>query len=118
MIYVEEGTDRLAAVDSVLFTRGPFTLTNDRNFSSDHRTRIAFLTTDLGFNQLAQPDIDTLAVNVGGTWYPVESVAPAEILGASYVVFRLPDLPPGDWPLFLRIRGIVSLNGPIVRVIE
>src|SRR5207244_2543834 len=43
-IIVEEGSNRIAAIDSVTFVRGPFTLSDDHNFSSDHRTRIIFFT--------------------------------------------------------------------------
>src|SRR5205807_3106000 len=58
---IEQNTNQLAAVDSVTFVRGPFTLNDDHNFSSDHRTRIIFFTTDLGFASAAQPDISKLA---------------------------------------------------------
>jgi hypothetical protein len=117
-IFVEEGTNKLAAVDSVTFVRGPFTLTNDYNFSSDHRTRVIFFTTNLGFVQPGQPDIATLSVEVGGFSLAVESVGPSSFAGidASYIVFRLPNLPPGDWPLIIRLRGVNSSNSPTLSI--
>jgi hypothetical protein len=118
MIFVEEGTNQLAAVDSVTLVRGPFTLTDDNNFSSDHRTRIVFFTTNLGFTQPTQPDVTTLSVEVGGFALAVESVGPSSFggLDVSYIVFRLPDLPPGNWPLSIRLHGVPSTNSPTISI--
>ena len=117
-IFVEQGTSLLVAVDSVTFVRGPFMLSDDHNFSTDHRTRIVFFTTSLGFAQPSQPSGATLSVEVGGFSVPVERVGPSSFAGvdASYIVFRLPDLPPGDWPLSIRLQGILSNNSPILRI--
>jgi hypothetical protein len=119
MIFLEEASNRLAAVDSVTHLRGPFALTDNYNFSSDHRTRIIFFTTSLGFSQLAQPDISTLSVQVGGFLLPVQFVGPITIGGqdCSYIVLRLPDLPPGDWPVTIQARGVNSSNSPILTII-
>ena len=106
-----EGSD-LAAVDSVTLVRGPFTLTANNNFSSERRTRIVFFATDLGFNQLTQPDINTLSVQIGGNSYPVEAVGPNSTACGSYVVFRLPDLAPNTYQLGIRVRGVNSTNTP------
>jgi hypothetical protein len=119
MIFVEAGTNNLAALDSVTLLRGPFALTNIRNFSSDQRTRIIFYTTDLGFAQSAQPDINTLSVQMGGNSYTVESVGPDSTISGSYIVFRLPDLAaPGTYPLGIRIRGVNSANTPNVNLVS
>jgi hypothetical protein len=117
-IFVEAGTNNLAALDSVTLVRGPFALTNTRNFSSDQRTRIIFFTEDLGFAQSAQPDINTLSVQVGGNSYTVESVGPESTISGSYIVFRLPDLAPGTYPLGIRIRGVNSANAPNVSIVS
>jgi hypothetical protein len=117
-IFVEAGTNDLAALDSVTLVRGPFALTNTRNFSSDQRTRIIFYTTDLGFAQSAQPDINTLSVQMGGNSYTVESVGPDSTISGSYIVFRLPDLAPGTYPLGIRIRGVNSANTPNVNLVS
>ena len=118
MIFVEAGTNNLAALDSVTLVRGPFALTNTRNFSSDQRTRIIFYTTDLGFAQSAQPDINTLSVQVGGNSYPVETVGPNTTTGGSEIIFRLPDLSPGTYPLGIRIGGVNSANAPNVNIVS
>ena len=111
-IFVEEGTNKLAAVDSVTFARGPFELPNNHNFSSDQRTRIIFFTTDLGFNQTTQPDLNTLSVQIAGNSFPVEAVGPISTTSGSYIVFRLPDLTAGTYPLSIRVRGVNSTNSP------
>jgi hypothetical protein len=111
-IFVEEGTNKLAAVDSVTLVRGPFELPNIHNFSSDQRTRITFFTTDLGFSQTTQPDLNTLSVQIAGNSFPVEAVGPISTTSGSYIVFRLPDLPAGTHPLSIRVRGVNSTNSP------
>jgi MBG domain-containing protein len=108
VMMLEPGTNDLIALDSVTLVRGPFALTNTHNFSSDQRTRIIFFTTDLGFAQLTQPNQATLSVQVDGSSYPVEAVGPSTTSGGSYIVFRLPDLPPGTYALSIRLNGIVN----------
>lgn len=111
-IFVEEGTNKLAAVDSVTHVRGPFALTNTFNFSSDQRTRIIFFTTDLGFSQTTQPGTNTLSVQIGGNSYAVEAVGPNPATNGSFIIFRLPDLAPGTYPLSIRVGGVNSSNSP------
>ena len=110
------GTD-LAAVDSVTLVRGPFALTANNNFSAEKRTRILFFATDLGFPQAAQPDINTLSVQIGGNSYPVEAVGPNSTTCGSYVVFRLPDLAPNTYQLGIRVRGVNSTNTPNLTIV-
>ena len=110
MIFVEEGANNLAAVDSVSLMRGPFMLANPNNFSSDQRTRILFFTTNLGLPQTFQPATNTLSVQVGGNSHAVETVGPNTTTGGSYIVFRLPDLPAGTYPLGIRLNGVNSTN--------
>ncbi|HEY3027401.1 MAG TPA: right-handed parallel beta-helix repeat-containing protein [Pyrinomonadaceae bacterium] len=115
-IFIEEGTSRAAAVDSVTFVHGPFTVTDNFNFTSDHRTRVMLFTSNLG---LTQPDPSILSVQVAGMLLPVENVGQITVSGlaASYIVVRLPDgLPPGDWPLTVTFRGVNSSNNPILRI--
>ncbi|HEX6716281.1 MAG TPA: M12 family metallo-peptidase [Pyrinomonadaceae bacterium] len=116
IIFVEEGTSHLAAVDSVTFVRGPFALTNTHNFSSDQRTRIMFFTTDLGFSDI-QPPVNILSVQIGGNSYPVEAVGSNSTTNGSYIVFRLPDLAPGTYPLGIRVRGVNSSNTPDLTIV-
>ena len=107
----------MAAVDSVTLVRGPFALTNSHNLSNDQRTRIIFFTTDLGFSEITQPDVNTLSVQIGGNSYPVEAVGPDSTLAGSFIVFRLPDLQPGTYPLGIRVRGDNSINTPDLTII-
>jgi hypothetical protein len=116
-ILVETGTPNLAALDAVSLVRGPFALTNSNYFGSDKRTRIIFFTTNLGFAQPTQPNIDTLSVQVNGTSSPVESVGPNSTIGGSQIVFRLPDLAPGTYPLGIRLNGVNSTNTPTLTII-
>jgi uncharacterized protein (TIGR03437 family) len=111
-----EGND-LAAVDSVTLVRGPFALTANNNFSSEKRRRIVFFATDLGFAQAAQPDINTLSVQIGGNSYAVEAVGPNSTVCGSYVVFRLPDLAPNTYQFGIRVRGVNSSNTPNLTIV-
>ena len=116
-ILVEDGTNELAAVDSVTLVRGPFTLTDNYNFSSDNRTRIIFFTTDLGFSQITQPELNTLSVQILGNSYAVEAVGPHSTINGSFIVFRLPDLPPGNYPVGIRLNGVNSVNTPNLTIV-
>lgn len=116
-IFVEDGTTQLAAVDSITFVRGPFTLSNPKNFSSDQRTRIIFFTTNLGLPQTSQPPTNTLSVQVGGNSHAVESVGPNAATGGSFIVFRLPDLSAVTHPLGIRLNGVNSANTPTLTII-
>src|ERR1044072_5565643 len=91
-IFVETGTNDVAALDSVTLVRGPLALINIQKFSTDQRSTIIFFTADLGFAQTTQPDINTLSVQVGGNSYAVDAVGLNTTTGGSYIVFRLPAL--------------------------
>ena len=93
VIYAEDGTSNAAVIDSVTFVRGPFRKTNPNNFSSDQRTRIILLTSNLGLSQADLSDPSVLVVELAGVNLPVENVGAATIpgLSSSYIVVRLPD---------------------------
>jgi hypothetical protein len=114
MLLMEEGGNRLAALDSVTFVKGPFKVLNEVNFSSDHHTRIIFFTSNLG---LSQPNSSLLTVQAAGIPLEVEAVGPLSGvagLNGSYVVVKLADgLPVGDIPLGITLRGIPSASGTI-----
>lgn len=114
-IFAEPGTDQVIAVDSVTYVRSPFTVTTNFNFSSDRRTRISILTSNLG---LTQPDASILTVQAAGMSLPVEYVGPMPgVVAGSQIIVRLPDgLPAGDWPLNVILRGINSCNRPILSI--
>jgi hypothetical protein len=109
VIFTEDGTNNVAAVDSVTFARGPFRLFNPLNFSADQRTRLIFFTSDLG---LTQPNSSVLSVQASGVPLTVEAVGPllgVPSLTASYVVVRLPDgLPTGNLQLTITLNGVTS----------
>ncbi|HZI48275.1 MAG TPA: PQQ-binding-like beta-propeller repeat protein, partial [Pyrinomonadaceae bacterium] len=111
VVYVEEGTNNAVALDSVTFVRGPFRLSNDLNLSSDQRTRIIILTSNLGLTQSDLSDPTALVVEASGVNLPVENVGTLSIpgLSSSYVVVRLPDnIPTGALNLKIKLRGVVS----------
>lgn len=118
-IFVEENTNNAAALNSVTFVRDPFTLTDNFNFSSDHRTRVIFFTSNLNLTSAGPPDQSVLTVQAGATLLPVENVGPIGFpgLNASYIVVRLPDgLLPGPLPLTITFRGVTSSNSPTLNI--
>jgi hypothetical protein len=116
-IFLEEGTNNAAVIDSVTFVRGPFRLLNTHNFSADQRTRIILFTSSLG---LAQPDPAVLSVQASGVNLPVEAVGPFSAIpgfNASYIVVRLPDnLVPGMYQLTVTLNGLSS-NAAIITIL-
>ena len=113
VIFAEEGTNNVAALDSVYFTRGPFRVINPNNFfSADHRTRIILFTSDLGLTQADLSDPAILVVDVPGYQLPVENVGAltgVPGLSGSYVIVKLPDgLPTGALDLRIRLRQVTS----------
>ena len=117
-IFVEQGTtNKAAAVDSVTRLRGPFSILNTHNFSSDQHTRVMLFTSNLG---LSQPDPAILSVRANGILLTVEAVGTlsgVQGLDASYIIVRLPDgLPPGNLPLTVTLNGVVSSNTPTLEI--
>ena len=112
VIFAEEGTNNVAALDSVTFTRGPFRVLNSNNLSADQHTRIILFTSDLGLTQSDLNDPAALVVDVPGYNLPVQNVGAltgVPGLSCSYVVVRLPDgLPTGALELRVRLRGVTS----------
>jgi hypothetical protein len=112
VIFAEEGTNNVAALESVLFTRGPFRILNSSNFSADHHTRIILFTSDLGLTQSDLSNPATLVVEGPGYLLPVENVGAltgVTGLSGSYIVVRLPDgLPTGALQMWVRLRGVTS----------
>lgn len=118
-IFVEENTNNAAALNSVTFVRGPFTLTDSFNFSNDHRTRVIFFTSNLNLMSSGPPDQSVLTVRADGILLPIESAGPISLpgLAASYIVVRLPDgLSPGALPLTITLRGVTGSNSPTLSI--
>jgi hypothetical protein len=112
VLFAEDGTNNVAALDSVTFTRGPFRILNSNNFSADHHTRIIFFTSELGLTQSDLSDPAILVVDVPGYQLPVENVGTltgVPGLSCSYIIVRLPDgLPAGALQMRVRLRGVTS----------
>jgi len=109
LLLLESGTNNAAAVDSVTFVRGPFSVTDNFNFSSDHVTRIIIFT-----SPLANPE-PTLTVSASGHLLPIESVgsvAGVTGLNASYIVVKLDPILTGsgsiNYDLTVSLRGVAS----------
>jgi len=117
-IMTEEGaTTKAAAFDSVTFLRGPFTVSESINFSSDQHTRVILFTSPLG---LTIPDPAQLTVQAGTTSLTVENVGTVTGvagLTASYIVVRLPTgLATGNLPLTVTLHGVASSNNPTLGI--
>jgi len=112
VIFAEEGTANVAALNSVTFLRGPFRIHDSYNFSLDGRARIIFFTSSLGIVSPPIPPTSTLSVQANGVNLPVENVGPItgmNGLTGSYIIVRLPDaLPGGNLSLTVTLRGLTS----------
>lgn len=113
-IFVEQGTNVLAAVDSVTQVKGPFTVLTSHNFSSDGRRRIIFFTTNLG---LSAGNTSGLIVRANTTSLPVENAGPFSLISGSYVIVRLDNLTPGTYNLTVTLNGANSTNAPTIQII-
>jgi hypothetical protein len=116
-ILTEDGTNNASAIDSVTHTRAPFSNVNSYNLSTigDTRTRIIFLTTDLGVTPT--DDLSVLQVKANGISLVVEGAGPnASLAGTSYIVVRLDGLPVGTYNLTVTLRGVNSTNAPTITI--
>jgi subtilisin family serine protease len=112
VIFTEEGTNNVAAVNSVTFVRGPFQILDTHNFSFDNHTRIMFFTSSLGLTSPPIPVPPILSVQINGIVLVVQNVGPVTGVNGmtgSYVIIRLPDnLPSGNLSLTVTLRGKTS----------
>jgi hypothetical protein len=111
VLLTEENTDVAAAVSSVSGLRAPFRLTDAYNFSSDGRTRVVLLITnvDLFSGENSSAVTAVAEDNLGNTLpLPVEFVGKLSSLDwLSQVVVKLPaNLPTGQ-----DVRVSISLHG-------
>lgn len=113
-IFVEQGTNAAAAVDSVTQVKGPFTVMTPNNFSQDGRRRIIFFTTDLG---LPAGNTTGLTVRANNASLPVETAGPFSLISGSYVIVRLDNLAPGTYNLIVTLNGADSTNAPTIQII-
>lgn len=119
VLLTEENSERAIALHSVSFERDPFSLTSEHNLSSDKRTRITLLASNI--EGIPGEDLSTLTVQMEGTQGPVyalevESVRKVPNEGLTQVVVKLPlQGPIGDARVSLSLNGMVS-NKAIVRL--
>ena len=113
LLLTEENSTRAIALDLVLQTRDPFSLTNQLNLSPDQRRRISLFVWRLGV--LAgdhASDVTVIAEDNEGHVYPLVvehiTIVP-DVADATQVVVRLPDSVAGA-PRVLWVR--MSLHGP------
>jgi subtilisin family serine protease len=107
-LLIEEGsTTRAAALDSVTQVRGPFPITTLSNFSADRYTRVMLFASN--FVMGPGDDLSIVSVQAQGIPLVVESVGKVPGMDASYIVVRLStQLPAGDLPLTVKLRGATS----------
>lgn len=113
VLLMEEGTATAIALDLVIQTRDPFSVTNPFNLSTDQRRRVSLFVWQLGLLASDTPESVTVtATDSEGRIYdlPVESLSPLlTVAGVTQVVVRLPDNVIGA-PRALRLK--VTLRGP------
>jgi hypothetical protein len=114
LLLTEENSERLVALDLVIQTRDPFTLTNQFNFSTDLRRRVSLFAWRLGLlpNDTAA-NVTVQAEDSEARVYnlEVEFIGPAPGLSdTTQVVVRLPDSVIGA-PRDLWVK--LSLHGPL-----
>jgi hypothetical protein len=123
VLMLDDTTGRAAALDSVTFTRDPFSLTNLNNLSNtDHRRRVSLFVRRLGllFNDTIANVTVTAEDGVGGVYtLTVESVVPFTPVSAlSQIVVRLPDNvvgAPRDLFVKVQVRGPAS-NQAVIKI--
>ena len=119
VLLTEENSERAIALESVTFVRDPFSLTSEHNLSSDKRTRIVLLASNI--DSLPGEDLSTLTAQMEGAQGPVyslevESVRKVPNEGLTQVVVKLPlQRPIGEARVSLSLSGTVS-NKAIVRL--
>jgi murein DD-endopeptidase MepM/ murein hydrolase activator NlpD len=113
VLLTEEGTERAIALDSVTFTRDPFTLNTTRNFSLDRRTRVVLF----ALNAALMPgeDISVVTAQAVDSQQRVYQLS-VEYLGLvpgfdwlNQVVVRFPP----DYPIVGEVRLQISLRGSV-----
>lgn len=114
VIFAEEITNKLAALESVWFVRDPFTLFNDHNLSFDQRTRIVLFATGLELMPGENNSVVTAQAEYPGHGsFPLDVESVAKIPNASSITqvnLRLPTelANAGDVLVSVSLRGAPS----------
>jgi hypothetical protein len=114
-------TSEVAAVDSMLSTRGPFSVVNSANVlnrGTDRNTRVTLFARNLQVLQGGAPAVvrvDLYDLNGLKQQINAEDVRPVSNTDLAQVTFRLPDnLAPGNYTVTLTAHSLVSNLGVIV----
>jgi len=113
LVLQSQANGRGAVLDSVLFKAEPFGIVNDRNFSSDNRTRIIVFATGVklaaGENASA---VTASAEDAGGGVRPLTVEFVGKVPNFDWltqVVLKLSDqLPTGDQKIRISLHGVTS----------
>jgi CSLREA domain-containing protein len=94
LLLTAAGSDRAIALDSVTLLRDPFSLLDDHNFSSDHRTRITLFALHAQLKPGENASAVTADADVSGTVIPLTVESVRTIPGFDWltqVVVKFPD---------------------------
>jgi len=113
IVLTEANTNRAIALDSVMFVRDPFSLTQPVGFSQDQRTRVLLFA--LGLQLMPGEDISVVTAQAEDSAHTIYPLA-VEYVGKvsnfdwfTQVSVRLPDgLPAGDVLVSISLRGAMS----------
>jgi hypothetical protein len=118
VLQVEAGSTHAIALDSVTFQRDPFSVVNDNNLSSDRRTRIILVVTNLNLGSGENSSAVTVQAEDSGGVHnlPVEFVGKVSGFDClTQVVVKLPDgLATGNAMVSVSFKGKTSNKGLIV----
>jgi len=125
LLLTADGSDRAIALDSVTLLRDPFSLLDDHNFSSDHRTRITLFALHAQLKPGENASAITADADVSGTVIPLTVESVRTIPGFDWltqVVVKFPDqFSTGgggevDAKISIHLRGATS-NQAVVTIV-
>jgi len=112
-----DDSNEVAALDSVLFLRGPFAVVNVAdwlNQQSDRNTRVMVFVLNLPAIQSPSVIVNLVASNNQSHDVPAEDVRPVPGTDLTQIIFRLPnDLPVGVCSVRIRAMGQTTSAGVI-----
>lgn len=114
VMLTEEGSNRALALDSVLFTREPFSVASTRNFSDNQRTRLMLLVANLDLLPGDDASLVTAqAEDSQGTTFPLLVEAVAKVPSFDWITEVIVQLPDGlnglnQAQVSVKARGLTS----------
>ena len=117
LLLTAQNSNRALALDSVLFTTGPFHINSSQGFSPDQRTRVMFLAANVNLFPGEDPSVlKVQAEDARGNLYPLTVEAVDKVPGFNWltqVIVKLPDQlsNAGDVLISLNLRGTVINKG-------